>query len=56
MLRTFLRSETHRAMVTGSDLNYVGSLTMSPELLEAADIGVHQLGPVLVKGVSGTDR
>ena len=43
MLRTFMRSKIHRATVTGSDLNYVGSLTLSPELLKAADIGVHEL-------------
>jgi aspartate 1-decarboxylase len=43
MLRTFMRSKIHRATVTDSDLNYVGSLTLSPELLEAADIGVHEL-------------
>jgi aspartate 1-decarboxylase len=43
MLRTFMRSKIHRATVTDSDLNYVGSLTISPELLEAADIGVHEL-------------
>ena len=42
MLRTFMRSKIHRATVTGSDLNYVGSLTLSPELLKAADIGVHE--------------
>lgn len=47
MLRTFLRPEIHRAMVTGSDLNYAGSLTLSPELLEAADIGVHELVQVV---------
>ena len=43
MLRTFMRSKIHRATVTGADLNYVGSLTLSPELLKAADIGVHEL-------------
>ena len=43
MLRTFMRSKIHRATVTGSDLNYVGSLTLSPELLDAADISVHEL-------------
>jgi aspartate 1-decarboxylase len=47
MLRTFMRSKIHRATVTGSDLNYVGSLTLSPELLEAADIGVHELVQVV---------
>jgi len=43
MLRTFMRSKIHRATVTDSDLNYTGSLTLSPELLDAADIGVHEL-------------
>jgi aspartate 1-decarboxylase len=47
MLRTFMRSKIHRATVTGSELNYVGSLTLSPELLKAADIGVHELVQVV---------
>jgi aspartate 1-decarboxylase len=47
MHRTFLRSKIHRATVTDSDLNYVGSLTLSPELLKAADIGVHELVQVV---------
>jgi aspartate 1-decarboxylase len=33
-----LKSKIHRATVTDSDLNYVGSLTVDPLLLEAADI------------------
>jgi aspartate 1-decarboxylase len=36
--RVMLKSKIHRATVTGCDLNYVGSLTIDPELLEAADI------------------
>jgi aspartate 1-decarboxylase len=36
--RTMLKSKIHRATVTGCDLHYVGSLTVDPELLEAADI------------------
>ena len=47
MLRTFLHSKIHRATVTGSDLNYVGSLTLSPELLKAADIGDCELVQVV---------
>jgi aspartate 1-decarboxylase len=43
MLRTFMNSKIHRATVTDSNLNYVGSLTLSPELLDAANIGVHEL-------------
>src|SRR5882757_9826151 len=33
-----LKSKIHRATVTDSDLHYVGSITVDPELLEAADI------------------
>jgi aspartate 1-decarboxylase len=47
MLRTFMHSKIHRATVTDSDLDYVGSLTVSPELLEAAGIGVHELVQVV---------
>jgi aspartate 1-decarboxylase len=36
--RTMLKSKIHRATVTGCDLHHVGSLTVDPELLEAADI------------------
>jgi aspartate 1-decarboxylase len=43
MLRTFMHSKIHRATVTDSNLNYIGSLTLSPELLDAADIGAHEL-------------
>lgn len=38
MQRTMLKSKIHRATITGSDLNYVGSITIDPDLLEAADI------------------
>ncbi|MDW4573717.1 aspartate 1-decarboxylase [Microbacterium sp. M3] len=38
MLRTMLKSKLHRATVTGSDLNYVGSITIDEDLLELADI------------------
>ncbi|MFE2106992.1 aspartate 1-decarboxylase [Kitasatospora sp. NPDC059463] len=43
MQRTFMHSKIHRATVTDSNLNYVGSITISPELLEAAGIGVYEL-------------
>jgi aspartate 1-decarboxylase len=36
--RTMLRSKIHRATVSDCDLHYVGSITIDPELLEAADI------------------
>jgi aspartate 1-decarboxylase len=37
-----LKSKIHRATVTDSDLHYVGSLTIDPDLLEAADIREHE--------------
>jgi len=47
MRRTMLKSKVHRATVTGSDLNYVGSITIDADLLEAADIREHELVHVL---------
>lgn len=38
-----MNSKIHRATVTDGDLNYIGSLTVSPELLEAAGIGENEL-------------
>ncbi|MFW6078825.1 MAG: aspartate 1-decarboxylase [Gemmatimonadota bacterium] len=38
MQRTMCKSKIHRATVTGADLNYEGSITIDPVLLEAADI------------------
>jgi aspartate 1-decarboxylase len=42
MRRTMLKSKIHRATITGSELNYVGSITIDPDLLEAADILPHE--------------
>ena len=38
MNRVMLKSKIHRATVTDSDLHYVGSITIDPDLLEAADM------------------
>ena len=38
MLREFLKSKIHRAVVTQADLNYIGSVTIDPDLMEAADM------------------
>jgi aspartate 1-decarboxylase len=38
MRRTMLKSKIHRATVTDCDLHYVGSITLDPQLLAAADI------------------
>jgi aspartate 1-decarboxylase len=37
-----LKSKIHRATVTGSDLHYVGSITVDQDLLDAADIREHE--------------
>ena len=42
MRRTMLKSKIHRCRITGSDLNYVGSITVDADLLEAADIREHE--------------
>jgi len=38
MQRFMLKSKIHRATVTDADVHYEGSLTLDPDLLEAADI------------------
>jgi aspartate 1-decarboxylase len=42
MNRTMLKSKIHRCRVTGSDLHYVGSITIDADLLDAADIREHE--------------
>ena len=38
MFRTMLKSKIHRATVTQADLNYVGSVTIDEDLMDAADL------------------
>ncbi len=38
MFRTMLKGKIHRAVVRQAELNYVGSITIDEELLDAADI------------------
>lgn len=38
MFINILKSKIHRAVVTGADLNYVGSITIDEDLMDAADI------------------
>jgi len=38
MRRTMMKSKIHRATVTDANLHYVGSVTVDPELMAAADI------------------
>lgn len=42
MQRTMLKSKLHRATVTDAQLHYEGSVTVDENLLEAADILVHE--------------
>src|ERR671933_1875562 len=47
MQRVMLKSKIHRATITGSDLHYVGSITIDADLLEAADMLEHEQVQVL---------
>lgn len=38
MLVQVLKSKIHRVKITQADLNYIGSITIDPDLLEAADM------------------
>jgi aspartate 1-decarboxylase len=38
MYRTMFKSKIHRATVTQADLHYVGSVTIDPDLMDAADL------------------
>lgn len=45
--RTMMKSKIHRATVTDADLNYVGSITVDRDLLDAADIRAYEQVVVL---------
>ena len=47
MQRTMMRAKIHRATVTHADVDYVGSVTIDTDLLEAADILVGEQVAVL---------
>ncbi|MGH9259079.1 MAG: aspartate 1-decarboxylase [Acidimicrobiales bacterium] len=42
MRRRMLKSKIHRAVVTDANLHYVGSVTVDPDLLDAADVLEHE--------------
>lgn len=52
--RTLLKSKIHRAVVTGADLHYEGSLTVDADLLAAA--GLHEFELVQVVNVENGAR
>jgi aspartate 1-decarboxylase len=47
MRRTMLNGKIHRATVTDADLNYIGSVSIDPLLLKAADILINERVTVL---------
>jgi aspartate 1-decarboxylase len=47
MQRTMMKSKIHRATVTGADLNYAGSISLDPVLMELADVLEHEQVVVL---------
>ncbi|MBU8907278.1 aspartate 1-decarboxylase [Desertibacillus haloalkaliphilus] len=42
MFRTMMKAKIHRARVTEADLNYVGSITIDEDILDAVDITANE--------------
>ncbi|WP_338551685.1 aspartate 1-decarboxylase [Paenibacillus sp. KS-LC4] len=42
MFRTMMKSKLHRATVTEANLNYVGSITIDENLMDAADVWANE--------------
>jgi aspartate 1-decarboxylase len=42
MFRTFMRSKIHQARVTDANLNYVGSITIDEDIMDAVGIRVNE--------------
>jgi aspartate 1-decarboxylase len=47
MRRRMMKSKIHRATVTGAELDYVGSISLDPELMKLADIREYEQVAVL---------
>jgi len=54
MLRTMMKSKIHRATVTDANLNYIGSITIDEDLIEAADLYVNE--KVQIANINSGDR
>jgi aspartate 1-decarboxylase len=54
MSQKLLKSKIHRAVVTGSDSNYVGSITINKNLLEKA--GIREFEFVQVVNINNSPR
>ena len=42
MVCTYLKSKIHRAVVTQAELNYVGSITIDEDLMDACDLAEYE--------------
>ena len=51
---TMLKGKIHRAVVTQSELNYIGSITIDPVLMEAA--GIYEYEKVQVVDIDNGNR
>lgn len=54
MLREFLKSKIHRAVITQADLNYEGSLTIDENLMDTA--GITKYEKIDVYNISNAQR
>lgn len=54
VIRTFLRSKIHRAVVTEADVHYVGSISIDEDLMDAA--GIAEYEQVHVAGLTRGSR
>ena len=54
MLLEFLNSKIHRATITDSNLNYVGSITIDEDILDAANI--HEWQKVDILNINNGER
>jgi aspartate 1-decarboxylase len=53
-LRTFLRSKIHRATVTEANVDYIGSVTLDEDLMEAAEVAEYE--QVLIADLENGER
>lgn len=54
MLRSLLKSKIHKAKVTGTNIDYVGSITIDKKLMDACGLMVHE--KVLVSDITNGSR
>ena len=54
MFINVMRSKIHRLTVTQADLNYIGSISLDPDLIEAA--GLHEGEKVQIVNINNGER